>query len=412
MVSQDILRKYARLAVCVGANVQKGQMLVISSSVECAYFARMCVEEAYKAGAGEVLVLWDDEKITKMALQNESTETLANIAPWRIEQKKNCIDKKCCFLYIESATPGFMADIDGQKMQIVRIAKETAFEPFEYYTLANVGQWSIVAIPTVDWAKKVFPKLGEEEALESLWDAVLKSVRISAENDPVEEWKRHNQNLLRHNQILNDLRFQSLHFTNGTGTDLTVELIKDHIWAGGCSQAKNGAVFNPNMPTEESFTMPYKFGVRGRVYATKPLSYQGKMIEDFYLDFKDGKVTDFHAKKEQETLKNLIEFDEGSCYLGEVALVPYNSPISQSGILFLNTLFDENASCHLALGTSYPDNLKNGTEMKREEMEKLGSNYSKIHCDFMFGSADMSIVGTTFDGRKIQVFKDGDFVID
>lgn len=411
MVSQKTLQKYAALAVRVGANVQKGQLLVISAAVDCAYFARMCVAEAYEAGAGEVLVNWSDETITKLAYQNESTETLCNIAPWRVEQKKNCIDKKCCFLYIESATPGLLKDIDGKKLQAARTARETAFEQFEFYTMANLGQWSIVAIPTLDWAKKVFPKYDDDKALEALWDAVLKSVRISGDNDPVAEWQKHNQNMMDHCDALNRFNFKSLHFTNSLGTDLTVELIPNHVWEGGCTRAKNGAVFNANMPTEEAFTMPYKFGVNGRVYATKPLSYQGKMIEDFRFDFKDGKVVDFAAKKEEETLKNLVGFDDGSCYLGEVALVPHDSPISNLGILFLNTLFDENASCHLALGASYPENLKSGTEMKREELNRLGSNYSKIHCDFMFGNADMNIVGTTQDGKEVTVFQNGNFAI-
>lgn len=411
MVDQKILQKYAELAVRIGVNVQKGQLLVISAAVDCAYFARMCVEEAYKAGAGEVLVNWGDEAVTKLAYQNESTETLCDIAPWRVEQKRNCIDKKCCFLYIESATPGLLADIDGKKLQAARTARENAFEPFEFYTMANMGQWSIVAIPTIDWAKKVFPNEDDEKALEKLWDAVLMSVRISADNDPVAQWQKHNQDMMHNCEVLNQYNFKSLHFKNSLGTDLTVGLIPNHIWEGGCSTSKNGAVFNPNMPTEEAFTMPYKFGVNGRVYATKPLSYQGKMIEGFRLDFKDGKVVDFTSEKEEEALKNLIGFDEGSSYLGEVALVPYDSPISNSGILFLNTLFDENASCHLALGASYPDNVKNGAKLKRRDMDKIGSNYSKIHCDFMFGSADMNIVGTTQEGKEITVFKDGNFAV-
>ncbi|HEX2985461.1 MAG TPA: aminopeptidase [Caproiciproducens sp.] len=411
MISEKVLRKYAELAVRVGANVQKGQFLEIASEVGCAYFTRLCVEEAFKAGAGEVHVNWSDETVTKLTYQNESTETLCDIAPWRVAQAKNRIEKKCCFLYIESATPGLMADIDGKKLQAARTAKETAFEPFEYYTMNNEGQWSIVAIPTVEWAKKVFPNDDDDMALEKLWNAVLMSVRIRADNDPVAEWKAHNEELTHHSKVMNQYNFRSLHFKNSRGTDLTVELIPNHVWEGGNAAAKNGAMFNPNMPTEEVFTMPYKYGVNGRVYATKPLSYQGKMIDGFRLDFKDGKVVDFAAEKEEETLRNLIGFDEGSSYLGEVALIPYNSPISQSGILFLNTLFDENASCHLALGASYPDNVKNGTNMKREELEKIGSNYSKIHCDFMFGSADMDIAGTTQDGKSVSVFQNGNFVI-
>ncbi|HHV31154.1 MAG: aminopeptidase [Ruminococcaceae bacterium] len=411
MVSQQILKKYAQLAVCIGANVQKGQLLVINADVSSAYFVRLCVEEAYRAGAGQVEVRWNDETVTKLAYQHESTETLCQIPPWQIERTKNGIDRKCCFLYIESATPGLMADIDGDKLQAARTARETAMEPFEYYTMSNVGQWTIVAIPTLDWAKKVFPNDDDDTALEKLWNAVLMSVRVREDNDPVAEWHEHNKNLTHRSKVMNDFNFKSLHFKNEIGTDLTVELIPNHVWEGGCSPAKNGAVFNPNMPTEEIFTMPYKFGVNGRVYATKPLSYQGKMIDGFRLDFKDGKVVDFSAEKEEETLKNLIGFDEGSSYLGEVALIPYDSPISKSNILFLNTLFDENASCHLALGAAYPDNVKGGADLTREQLTALGSNYSKIHCDFMFGSPNMNIVGTTQDGKQITVFKDGNFVI-
>lgn len=410
MVSEKALRKYAQLAVRTGANVQKGQMLVITADVGSADFVRLCVEEAYRAGAGEVQVNWGDETVAKLKFGNESTETLCDIAPWRVEQKRDCIDKKCCFLYIESATPGLLADIDGAKLQAARTAREIAFEPFEFYTMANHGQWSIVAVPSAGWAKKVFPELDDEKALDALWQAVLTSVRITDDNDPVEEWRSHNADLLRYCRKMNDFRFRSLHFQNEKGTDLTVELIPNHVWEGGCSTAKNGAVFNPNMPTEEVFTMPYRFGVNGRVYAAKPLSYQGKMIDGFWIDFKDGKAVNFAAEKGEETLKNLIEFDEGSCYLGEVALIPYNSPISNSGILFFNTLFDENASCHLALGASYPENVRGGGDMKREELNKLGSNYSKLHCDFMFGSADMRIDGMTARGEAVPVFRSGSFV--
>lgn len=411
MVSDEILQKYARLAVRVGVNVQKGQLIVISAAVDCVRFARMCVEEAYRAGAGEVVVNWSDETVTKIAYRHESTETLSTVAPWRVEQKKNCIDRKCCFLYIESATPGLLGEIDGKKLQAARLARETAFEPFEFYTMANFGQWSIVAVPTAPWAKKVFPQYEEERALNALWDAVLVSVHISDANDPVEEWNRHNEALARHAELLNRYRFRSLHFTNEKGTDLTVELVPDHVWEGGCAKAKNGAVFNPNMPTEEVFTMPHRLGVNGRVYATKPLSYQGKLIEGFWFDFKDGRVASFGAEQGEETLKHMVGFDEGSHHLGEVALVPYDSPISKSGILFRNTLFDENASCHLALGASYPENLRGGAAMEREERMRRGANDSKIHCDFMFGSADMEITGTAQDGKQVPVFRGGNFAI-
>lgn len=411
MISDQLMQKYARLAVRVGVNVQRGQMMVLTASVDCAKFARMCVKEAYAAGAGEVQVNWTDEITQKMAYEYESTETMEQIMPWKIEQKQNCIDKNCCFLYLESATPGFLASIDSNKLQTVQLARERAFEKFEYYTMNNVGQWSIVAVPTVPWAKLVFPDLCTDDALDALWKAILASVRVREDNDPVAEWETHNRALNDHCKKLNDYNFKSLHFENSAGTFLDVQLIRDHIWKGGGDRAQNGALFNPNMPTEETFTMPYKYGVFGKVVATKPLNYQGKMIEDFWLEFYEGKVVDYGARVGKDSLRNLLEFDGGSSYLGEVALISYHSPISQSGILFLHTLFDENASCHLALGAAYPDNVLGGTKMTREQLEELGSNYSMEHCDFMFGSEDMSVVGITHSGHKIPVFEKGDFIL-
>jgi aminopeptidase len=261
------------------------------------------------------------------------------------------------------------------------------------------------------WAKKVFPDMEEDKAEEALWDAIFKASRVTEDNDPVKEWNEHNARLIKHNKILNDFQFKALHFKNEIGTDLTVELVENHVWSGGQEEATTGTVFNPNIPTEENFTMPLKTGVNGKVVATKPLDYQGNLIEDFWLEFKDGKVVDYDAKEGKDNLKNLIEFDEGSSYLGEVALIGYDSPISQSNILFFNTLFDENASCHLALGRAYPMNIQGGTEMSKEELEKCGYNNSMAHVDFMFGSKDLDIVGETKDGKKVQIFKDGNFVI-
>lgn len=411
MISQERLRKYARLAVRMGVGVQKGQLLVLNASVDCAYFARLCAEEAYTAGAGEVRLNWTDELMEKLRYEHEGEETLAVVPGWKVEQKRSDIDRKACFLYISSDTPGLLGHIPGALLQKVMLAREEAFEPFQYYTMANHGQWCIVAIPTAAWASKVFPGESEEKALEKLWDAVLMSVRVGEENDPVAEWQRHNERLARNSARLNELNFTALHFVNSLGTDLTVGLIQNHVWAGGATTAKNGAVFNPNMPSEEIFTMPAKFGVHGRVTATKPLNYQGKTIENFWFRFEEGKVVEYGAEKGSDVLKNLVEFDEGSAYLGEVALIPFHSPISESGVLFLSTLFDENASCHLALGRAYPENVKGGAEMTQEELSALGSNYSMEHCDFMFGSADLRIDGITASGERVAVFENGDFIV-
>ena len=409
MISATMLKKYAELAVRAGANVQKGQLLVLSAPVECTEFARLCMEEAYRAGAAEVEVIWSDEQVSRLRYEYEGTETLSTVPPWQVERKRNQVDRKCAYLYIAADTPGLLAHIDGAKLQCANLARRTAMEPFQFYTMANHGQWSIVAIPTLDWAKKVFPHESDEVALEKLWEAVLMSVRLTADNDPAAEWKKHDAVLMANSEKLNEYAFRSLHFTNRLGTDLSVELVENHLWEGGSSRTRAGVSFNPNMPTEEVFSMPYKLGVNGIVAATKPLNYQGKLIENFVLTFQGGKVVDYSAETGADVLKNLLTSDEGSSYLGEVALVPHRSPISTMGILFLTTLFDENASCHLALGNAYPENVQGGADMTAEELAAAGANHSKEHCDFMFGSADMRIVGTRHDGSQVVIFENGAF---
>lgn len=408
-MKKEILEKYAKLAVEVGCNVQEGQIMVINSSVDCKEFTRYVVEAAYKAKAKEVIVKWNDDICSKYTYMYADESTLCDIPNYLIEQANYFVDQKVCLLSIYAPNPGLLKDIDGNKLQKAAIARNKALKKFQEYTMGNKGQWSIVSIPTISWAQKVFPNDSEEEAVRKLWDAILMSVRVDENNDPVLEWKKHNENLAAREKVLNDKQFDYLHFKSSNGTDFTIKLVDNHIWAGGCEKTTSGVVFNPNLPTEEVFTMPYKYGVNGRVVSTKPLNYQGKLIEDFYLDFKDGKVVNYDAKKEKDALKNLIEFDEGSCYLGEVALVGYNSPINNTNILFLNTLFDENASCHLALGRAYPMNVKGGTEMSQEELDKIGSNNSMEHEDFMIGSKDLEIVGYTKNNESFMIFKDGDW---
>lgn len=411
MVSEKILRKYAELAVKMGTNVQKGQMLVINADVRDFEFVHLCVEEGYKAGAGEVTVNWSSEHNTKWSYEYMTKEALSEIPQWTYDRRAYVQDKGCCFLHVVSDTPGLLKDIDSEKILAHQMAASKKFQPLQGYTMANKGQWSIVALPSAGWAKKVFPDMEESAAVEALWKAILCSVRISEDNDPVAEWEKHNEEILRHSKQLNVYNFKELHFKNSLGTDLTVGLIENHIWAGGCEEASNGAIFNPNMPTEENFCMPYKYGVSGKVVATKPLSYQGKLIDDFWLTFENGKVVDYDAGKEKEALKSLVEYDEGSSYLGEVALISYDSPINDTGILFYNTLFDENASCHLALGRAYPMNVKGGTEMDEEQLKEIGANHSMTHVDFMFGSRDMQVDGICKDGTVIPVFRNGNFVL-
>lgn len=411
MPKSNLLEKYAKLAVVVGANVQKGQMVVIRSSTETKELARAITKEAYLAGASEVFVQWGDDYVGKMGFEFQSIETLEEVPNWIIDRTKHFMDKGACLISITSPIPGLNAGVDPIKMQKAGLAASKALSFFQEYMMANKSQWNIVAAPNAVWAKKIFPELTETEAVEALWDAIFAACRVTEENNPVKDWEKHNKELSSHNKILNDYQFESLHFTNDLGTDVVVKLVENHVWAGGSEKAGNGVIFNPNIPTEETFTMPHKFGVNGKVVATKPLNYQGNLIEDFFLEFKDGKVVNFGAKKEERTLQNLLDFDEGSRFLGEIALISHDSPISNSNILFLNTLFDENASCHMALGRAYPMNVKNGNDLSKEELEKIGYNFSMSHSDFMFGSACMQIIGKTKDGKEVQIFKDGNFVI-
>ena len=411
MPKKELLEKYAKLAVETGVNVQKGQELIINSSVESKEFARYLTKAAYQAGASNVTVIWNDPYVSKTGYEYMSEETLAEVPEYLVARGQYVVDKGACSISVTSPIPGLNSDLDPKKIQIASIASSKKFKFYREHFMGNHSQWCVVAAANVVWAEKVFPNLKGEEALEALWNAIFEASRVTETNDVVKEWETHNKTLLSHNQILNDYNFESLHFQNSLGTDLVVKLVDNHIWAGGGEHSTKGVYFNPNIPTEENFTMPDKYGVNGKVVASKPLDLQGKLVEDFYLEFKDGAVVNYGAKKEQESLKMLLEFDEGSKRLGEVAILSHNSPISNSNILFYNTLFDENASCHLALGAAYPMNVKGGNDMSKEELEQAHANVSMTHVDFMFGNEDMSIVGTLKDGTKVQIFQNGDFVI-
>lgn len=410
MISENRLRKYARLGVVMGVNLQKGQTLVVNTSVDGKDVARYVVEEAYKAGAKEVIVNWSDDYISRMHYANQDVDTLCNIEDYQVEAKVKPLRDGGCVLHLISEVPGIMAGIDAEKIGKASIARQKAFRESSELTMANKARWSILGVPNKAWAEKVFPELKGEEAINALWEKILETCYVEEDNDPVAEWDKHNNDLMKRTAILNDYNFKALHFENEEGTDLTIELVKNHIWAGGCEEAKDEVIFNPNMPTEEIFCMPYKYGVNGKVVSTKPLNYNGTLISKFTLNFENGAVTSYEADDHVDALKSLVDFDEGSKYIGEVALVPHGSPISQSNILFYNTLYDENASCHLALGRAYPMNVKGGTEMSKEELNEVGANDSMTHVDFMFGSSSMKITGITYDGKEIPVFENGNFV--
>ncbi len=410
MVTEKMYDKLAELLVKKGVNVQKDQPVIINASVRDADFVEKVVKYAYEAGAKYVSVEWGDSKISKMAYQYQSMETLSEIPQHMYDKRKYQQDGGACYISIASGKPGEMADVDGEKIRAVNMAYYSKMADLMSYTMNNEGQWTIAGVPSLEWAKVVFPDLPDDEAFEKLGDAIFAVTRVTEDNDPIANWNEHDKELIEHAKKLNEYNFEKLHFTSELGTDLYVGLVKDHIWVGGGCTTPKGVYFDPNMPTEEIFCMPLKTGTNGIVYASKPLSYNGKVIKDFWLRFEDGKVVDYDAKEEKEALSILLDFDEGSRYLGEVALVPYDSPISKSGILFFNTLYDENAACHLALGRPYPENIKGGEEMSKEELAAHGANDSMQHNDFMFGTKEMDIDGIKEDGTVVPVFRKGNFV--
>lgn len=409
-MNETILKKYAKLAVEVGVNVQENQTLVINAPVAAAEFARACVEAAYEAKAGYVFVRWTDDLTSKLSYQHANLERLKKVDEWVVSQYQGFVDEGACALSIYAPSPGLLADVDGERIAQVQKEVQQALSFYYAHMMGNKSQWSLVSVPTPHWAKKIFPDESEEDATQKLWEAILFSVRVDEDNDPLAAWDEHNQKLASINQKLNDYQFDTLHFTNTLGTDLKVGLVDNHIWAGGSEKAQNGVIFNPNMPTEETFTMPHRSRTNGVVVATKPLNYQGRLIEDFKLTFKDGQVIEAQAKKEQAALDTLLNTDDGSAYLGEVALISKDSPINKMNILFYNTLFDENASCHLALGRAYPMNIKDGNDLSEDQLKAAGMNFSLNHEDFMFGSDDMKIVGIKGD-EQVLIFENGNFVI-
>ena len=408
---ESLLKEFAHLAVEVGVNVQPGQLLVINAPIVAKDLVEMIAKRAYEVGAGRVMVNWQDDFSSKLFYEYASDERLTEVPEFTIERLKYIVVEKGAVISITSPNPEMLKDVDPKKIALASNASAPKYKFYSEHMMASKSQWSIIAYPNEAWAHKVFPELNKGEAVEKLLEAILYTSRVDANSDAVENWKNHMHNLDVHNQILNDYNFKSLHFKNSLGTDLDIELVENHIWAGGGELSGDGIFFVPNIPTEENFTMPHNQKINGTVVSTKPLNVRGKVIPEFKLTFKDGRVVDFEAKEEYETLKTLLETDEGSKSLGEVALVSYDSPISNLNILFYNTLFDENASCHLALGNAYSMNIKNGTNMTEEELKKFGYNVSNIHVDFMFGSRDMEIVGTTHTGEKVTIFRKGNFVI-
>jgi aminopeptidase len=382
------LNEYAKLCVSVGINLQNGEPLVINSPIEGADFVRLVAKNAYEMGASEVHVNWNDEVLTKLKYENAPMKVFENFPKWYADGLEDYAEKGAGFLSISAQDPELLKEIDPKKIAANNKSGSVALKKFRNYTMNDINSWCVVSIPTRSWAKRVFPELSEDEAYEKLWNAIFDATRMNRP-DPIKAWEDHIKELVEKGKFLNEKKLKSLHYTSLNGTDLNVELPKGHIWVSGGGNNSKGTYFVANMPTEEVFTMPHKYGVNGIVYSTKPLNYGGKLIDKFNITFKGGKVIDYDAKVGKEVLKDLFDIDEGAKYLGEVALVPYESPISKSNIIFKNTLFDENASCHFAFGKAYPTNIENGPKMSDEELDGHGVNNSLTHVDFFGYSGEL-----------------------
>ncbi|MGG4168077.1 aminopeptidase [Rossellomorea vietnamensis] len=406
---QEKVKQYAELAVKVGVNIQEDQPLWISAPLGTEDFVRIVVKEAYLAGARIVHVQWYDEEMLRMHYEMAPDDVFYEYPSWLAAAHEWVVDVKGAFLQIEANDPDLLKGIDPERILNYEKASGDALDRFYEAIEKDEISWSIVAIPSQSWADKVFHELPTSERVASLWERIFTSVRID-QPDPVSAWKSHIQTLTDKANQLNSLNLESLHYS-ATGTDLSIELHEDHLWLTGASNTPQGTNFIANMPTEEVYTVPIKTGVNGTVRSTKPLAYNGNVIDGFTLTFVNGEIKDVSAAEGEEILKKLIETDEGAAYLGEVALVPHHSPLSDSGVLFFNTLFDENASNHLAIGSSYPTCIKDGNILSDEEREEKGLNESVVHEDFMIGSAAMNIDGVCRNGKKIAIFRNGNWAI-
>lgn len=402
------LDQYARLAVEVGVNVQPGQTLVVTAPLVAAEYVRKVVKRAYAVGAKYVHVDWHDEETTRLRFAHAPADSFSEYPiPWRAKGWEQMASENAAFLSISAANPDLLSGIDPVRIQQANKAQGLAMQPFRKFTMSDKVSWSIVACPSEAWADKVFPDLPQEERVDALWEAIFQATRID-QDDPVAAWRDHTSILDSKADRLNSRKYRALHYT-APGTDLTIELPDDHIWVSAGSYSEQGHLFIANMPTEEVFTAPKRDGVNGTVVSTKPLSYGGNLIENIRITFRDGRIVDFAADAGYDTLRGLIETDEGSRMLGEVALVPHESPISKTNLVFYNTLFDENASNHLAIGKGYAFCLAGGKSMSAEELERSGLNDSLVHVDFMIGSAEMEIDGILPDGTREPVFRQGNW---
>ena len=405
-MKKTVLREYARLIVRCGANVQKGQNVVVYAGLDQPEFVQMVVEEAYKAKAKEVTVEWSYQPLTKIHYRYRSLKTLGTVKEWEKARQEYYCDVIPCRIMLISDDPDGLKGINMEKMAKANQMVYPILKPYRDRR-ENKEQWTIAAVPGAAWAKKVFPGMRTSTAMEKLWEVILSCSRVN--ENPIKAWEEHNANMKAHCDHLNSLSIRSLHYTADNGTDLTVGLIPEGEWKGGGDTTLGGIFFNPNIPTEECFISPMRGQAEGIVYSTKPLSYHGQLIDNFWIRFEGGKAVDSGAEVGADLLKTMLAMDEGAAYLGECALVPQRSPICESGILFYNTLFDENAACHLAMGMGFADTIKDFQNKTLEECRELGINDSMIHEDFMIGCDSMNIDGITESGETVAIFRNGNW---
>ncbi|HEY8443280.1 MAG TPA: aminopeptidase [Clostridia bacterium] len=406
-MNKDLLKKYAEVIIKIGCNIQKGDELVIRADVNSQEFMPYLTEAAYQAGAKKVTVLFNSDKIMKLRYLYEDAQTLTDVPEWKIKSLEYVVEKDAAYLFIDSQSPEVFAGVDADKMAAYTKAFRSKLVKFYDATMSNDVRWTIAAYPSADWAQTVFPN--DENAVDKLFELIAKAMRLDTP-DPYKAWQEHQERLSARVNYLNSANFKALKYKNSLGTDLYVELPENYFFMGGADYSK-GRMFMANMPTEEVYAAPKYSATQGTLVASMPLAYNGSMVKNFSLTFKNGKVVDFNAEQGKEILKNILDTDEGARYLGEIAIVPYDSPIQKMNTLFLNTLFDENASCHFALGKAYPC-VKGAENMTKEQLKEAGINDSLMHVDFMIGTADLEITGITLDGKEIKFFKNGNFVID
>lgn len=407
MTFQEKLEEYADLAVRVGLNVQQGQYVLINTTTDTLVFSRLVVQKAYEAGAKRVHVNFTDGPINRAFFDLAPDAEMTEFPEWMVAQRDELIDQNGSFLWIDADDPDLLAGVPAKRISDFQKASGRALEKYRSAVMSDKIAWSIIAIPSEKWAEKVFPNLPKEEQVAALWEVIFKTVRIG-DGTAVAQWKTHIQNLETRANMLNSRNYKKIHYTS-PGTNLTIELPEKHLWLSGASRTPNQTTFIANMPTEEVYTAPLKLGVNGHVSNTKPFIYKGSIIDQFSLTFEDGKIIKAYAEVGNDLLQELILHDEGSAYLGELALVPHESPISASGILFYNTLFDENASNHLAIGEAYPTCYEGASNLGKAQLQAIGLNTSITHEDFMIGSAEMDIDGELADGTREPIFRKGNW---